>query len=163
MKRLVTCVDREGKNHQVDVNDLLWRPSVYGLYIHDDKILLSKQWDGYDFPGGGIEKHETITQALQREFFEETGLKVEKVGPMVACEESFYQATLSSEKAFHSILMYYLIEQASGELSTEYFDETEKTYADMAEWISLDAIEDITFFNSIDSIKVIQKALTLLT
>lgn len=56
---------------------------VYGLLIKDNKILLIKKVGGpyhgkLDLPGGSIEHSEKPTDALIREFLEETGLKVNK-------------------------------------------------------------------------------------
>jgi len=86
----IICYDIKGKQHKISSEELSFRPSVYGIIIQDDKILLSKQWDGYDFPGGGVELGETIKNALTREIKEETGLIV-KVGKIIACENSFFK------------------------------------------------------------------------
>lgn len=88
-EKIISCRDIDGNIFEVPASELKFRPSVYGIIIQDNKVLLSKQWDGYDFPGGGIELGETIEEALKREVWEETGLKVEK-GQFVACEESFF-------------------------------------------------------------------------
>ena len=65
----VTCHDINGNLFEISVDQLSFRPSVYGVIIKDGKVLLSKQWDGYDFPGGAIEPGETIHEALIREIF----------------------------------------------------------------------------------------------
>ncbi|HIP49912.1 MAG TPA: NUDIX domain-containing protein [Candidatus Pacebacteria bacterium] len=157
----VTYEDINGDTGEVDVDKLYFRPSVYGVLIEDSKILLSKQWDGYDFPGGGIDIHETIEEGLMREFWEETGLKI-KSGKVVACETSFFKLPHVDDEYCNSILMYYLCKRVSGELSIENFDEHEKGYADMPEWISLDDLEKIKFYNSIDSIKIIKEAIKII-
>jgi 8-oxo-dGTP pyrophosphatase MutT (NUDIX family) len=74
MNKKIICKDIKGNEYAVPVEQLSFRPSVYGIIIQEGKILLSKQWDGYDFPGGGIKLGETIEQALLREVKEETGL-----------------------------------------------------------------------------------------
>jgi 8-oxo-dGTP pyrophosphatase MutT (NUDIX family) len=60
------------------------RVSSRAIILNDDKILLICFGNGlyYSFPGGGIEEHETATQAVVREVMEETGLTV-KVGDLV--------------------------------------------------------------------------------
>ncbi len=73
----IVCQDINGKQYEASIKELSFRPSVYGVIIQDNKILLSKQWDGYDFPGGGVDLGETIEEALTREVKEETGLNVE--------------------------------------------------------------------------------------
>jgi len=157
MEKEIICTDINGKEYKVPADKLTFRPSVYGLIIENGKILLSKQWDGYDFPGGGMELGEAIEETLKREVKEETGLEV-KIGKIIASENSFFKLPVIKEDKFvHSILMYYLCERTGGELTTENFDEHEKEYADMPEWISLDEIENIKFYNSVDSVKIIKE------
>lgn len=58
------------KNHTLGVG---------GLVISDEKLLVIKDRfsPGYKLPGGHVDPNESITEALQREVFEETGVKVE--------------------------------------------------------------------------------------
>jgi len=160
MEKEIICTDLNGKQVSVPVSKLTFRPSVYGVIIEDGKILLSKQWgDGYDFPGGGIDLGESISDALKREVREETGLDVE-IGRIVHCESSFFKFRFEN-KCVQSILMFYLCKRVGGELTTEYFDEHEKKYAEMPEWISLGDIDKIKFYNSADSLKIIKNAIEL--
>jgi len=153
----IICKDVHGKEYEIAVGQLSFRPSVYGVIIQDGKAFLSKQWgDGYDFPGGGIELGETIEEALKREVKEETGLEV-KVGEIIAVENSFLKFQ-SDGRYVQSILMYYACEVVGGEISTEFFDAYEKEYADKPEWIGLDEIEKIKFYNPVDSVKIIKTA-----
>lgn len=156
----VKFVDRDKNEGEISVDKLIFRPSVYGVLIEDGKILLSKQWDGYDFPGGGVDLGETIDEALEREFWEETGLKVKRK-EVVCCESNFFYAQTSKEY-FHSILIYYLCEKVGGELSMDNFDEYEKEYADMPEWIDLKDVDKLKFYNSIDSLDVLDKAIKVI-
>ena len=156
----IFCHDLQGKQYEVGFSELIFRPSVYGVLIEREKILLSKQWDGYDMPGGGINVHETIEEALKREFFEETGLEVEPI-EIIHCETSFFHPTHSNKhknEFWNCPLIYYKVKQIGGEISDKNFDEEEVDYAALPEWISLDKIDKIKFFNSIDSLSIIKKA-----
>ncbi len=153
----IKCRDIKGKEYLVDSKKVAFRPSVYGILIKQNKILLSRQWDGYDFPGGGIKINETIREALKREFLEETGLRI-KPKKLIECQTSFF-ITPFEEEAVNSILIYFLCAKNSGRISTRNFDKYEKKYAQKAEWIGLSEIENIKFCNSVDSIEIIGKAL----
>jgi 8-oxo-dGTP diphosphatase len=155
----VVCVDREGNRKEVPTADLVFRPSIYGIIIEDGKILLSRQWDGYDFPGGGVEKGERLDEALMREVREETGLVV-RVGRLVGCGDAFFTTPFENRHT-HSILLYRLCRIESGELSTAFFDEDEKRYAQMAEWIDLESVSGLIFCNSIDSVRIIREAVKM--
>ncbi len=155
-QKKVTCTDRHGKTYTVPVNELTFRPSVYAVIIKDDRVFLSKQWDGYDFPGGGIELGETIEEALIREVKEETGMDV-RVGDLVTCETSFFKLH-STGQYIHSLLLYYLCKIVGGEISTAFQDESEKQYMDSPEWIDLKTVEYIKFYNSVDSLAILKEA-----
>ncbi len=155
-KKTVLCEDIERRTHEVSTDRLFFRPSVYGVIIEDGKVLLSRQWDGYDFPGGGMDLGETIEEALVREVREETGLDV-RVGEILACENSFFKMPFA-EKYAHCILMYYRCEVVGGELGTRFFSEDEKKYADMPEWVSLESADTLRFYNSIDSRSLLKRA-----
>ena len=153
----VTCLDIDGKKHVVGPDELSFRPSVYGILIEKGKVLLVKQWDGYDFPGGGIDIHETIEGALKREFWEETGLDIKPV-EIVSVESSFFRLPYSEEYV-NAVLMYFLCEKIGGKVSAANFDEHEQKYASEAEWIDLGDVEKLKFYNSVDSLKVLEKAM----
>ena len=84
----IICDDIYGQTYEVEKNQLSYRPSIYGILIENNKILLFRQFDGYDIPGGGAEIDETMTETLVREFWEETGIKVELIKP-IYCQTSF--------------------------------------------------------------------------
>lgn len=55
------------------------RPGAYGIFMHKGQILLTFQagiHNQWQFPGGGVDKGESYSQALIREAYEETGWKV---------------------------------------------------------------------------------------
>ena len=155
----IDCHNKDGKIITVDASKLIFRPSIYGIIIKGDKILLSKQWGGYDFPGGGINKGETQEEALNREVKEETGLDVQ-VGKLVDCFDSFFRPYFLDE-FWHCHLLYYICKNPKGKISKDNFDVYEKEYADLAEWIPLNKINQLKFYNNVDSVKLIKKALKM--
>lgn len=50
---------------------------IKAVIVQNNKALLLKdpRFNGYDLPGGRIDKDEDIEEALKRELFEELGLK----------------------------------------------------------------------------------------
>ena len=141
----------------VPVNKLIFRPSVYAVIIKNGKILLSQQWDGYDFPGGGIKKGETIEHALKREVWEEVGVKI-KPGKLLHVTDDFFIGT-SSDKCFHSILLYYGCKSFTGEPNVKHLVGDEKRYSTGPEWVDLKRISKIKFCNPIDSVALIRKVI----
>lgn len=159
-KRTVICHDLDGKQYKVSVDKLQFRPAIYGIIIQKDKILLSRQWDGYDFPGGGIDLGETFEEALVREVWEETGLKV-AMKNFVLSEESFFKMPFNRGYV-HSHHFYYICQVVSGKLSTANFDKDEKNYASMAQWVELKRVPRLKFYNSIDNKRVLKNAISLI-
>lgn len=149
----VTCHDIEGNNYEVPASELVFRPAVYGVIIKDNKILLSKCWDGYDFPGGGIELGEPTDEAIVREVKEETGLDI-KPGKIMHANHSFFKLPYKGTFV-HSIHLYFECSIIGGELTTEFFDAQEKKYAAMAEWVELDHLEDLTIYSSVSAREVL--------
>ena len=45
-----------------------------------------------------------------------------------------------------------------GELSKEFFDEYEKQYADVAQWVDFSKLDTLTMYSSIDIMPIIKKA-----
>lgn len=150
----IICRDIKNKKYKVKKEDLIFRPSAYGLIFKGTRILLSKQWDGYDFPGGGVKRGELLEDALKREVWEETGLKIEPVKVIKTTQDFFI--SIESKKKLHSILIYYLCKNPKGKISIQNFDENEKAYLSLAEWVDLKNIKNIKFYNGVDSLKLIK-------
>ena len=55
MNKTVIARDINGNTYDVPLNELSWRPSAYAIVIQEGNVLLSKQFNGYDLPGGGID------------------------------------------------------------------------------------------------------------
>lgn len=153
----VQCEDIDGKKYEVDIKDLAFRPAGYGVIIQEGKILLSRCWEGYDFPGGGIEIGEATEAAVIREVHEETGFDV-KVGDILCSNSSFFKLPFRGNFV-HSIHLYFECQIVGGGLTTEFFDKQEKLYAAQAEWVDLKKIFEIKMYTSTNVEKILQKYL----
>jgi 8-oxo-dGTP pyrophosphatase MutT (NUDIX family) len=157
MDRTIKCRTIDGGSVEVLANELSFRPSVYGVVIQDGKVLLSPQFDdGYDIPGGGVDLGELLTETLVREVKEETGLDVKPIQVLLVQDDFFFHPY--KKKPFQTPLIYFLCDVVGGEISDANFDEHEKEYAKQAEWVPLDKVPSLKFYNPIDSPKLIKEA-----
>ena len=62
----------------MSLEPMAFRVSVNAYIVQDNQILLQRRSDNgqWNLPGGGVELGESLTAALHREVFEETGLQV---------------------------------------------------------------------------------------
>jgi 8-oxo-dGTP diphosphatase len=155
MKAQIICHDGLGRKYSVAPNKLKFRPAVYGLLIEGNKVLLSKQWDGYDFPGGGVNLDETWEEAIVREFWEETGLRVKPLAPFFTCS-SFYRPTPREGQPIYwnCPMVYFLVKKISGKLSIAHSDEHEKIYIGPPEWIDFSQLANCKFYNSLGAASI---------
>ncbi len=109
----INCPDLSGHDHAFSPDTLRFRPAAYGLLIHRQKILLSlSRFTGkWDLPGGGVEPWEDTSAGMIREFYEETGVRV-NAGPLLHFEENFISFF---GRPFHSLRFYYRVEMAQDE------------------------------------------------
>jgi len=89
------------------VEDLVFRPAVYGIVRNDGRILLvnNRRTGKLYLPGGGVELGERLQVALKREVKEETGVDI-AVGAFLGFKETFFYYDPLDE-AFHSLLFFY--------------------------------------------------------
>jgi 8-oxo-dGTP diphosphatase len=112
-------------------------PAVAGIIVRDGKILLVKRANEpskgkWSIPGGSVEWKETLTEALKREVYEETGIKIE-VGRLAAVFDLITKDE-SGNNTYHYILVYYLAEPVGGELKAG-------SDASEARWVHLDDLD----------------------
>jgi 8-oxo-dGTP diphosphatase len=159
--KTVTCRDIEGRTYEVPVADLVWRPSVYGIVVRDQQVLMCRQFGKLNLPGGGVEMHETMEQALLREIQEETGITAEHPR-LVGVREDFFMPPYK-RTPYHTILFYYRCDYVSGEPSTAGFDEDEQIYAELAEWVDAHTVDDWDTTSTVDCRPLVQAALRMPT
>ena len=131
-----------------DVDKLNLSVHIYGIAIENEKILISPQYDGYDFPGGTAEKGENHIETLIREFKEETGYLVEPIKLLNVYTSFFHNQ--KRNKDYQSYLIYYLVKIVDGEISNEGFDEDEKEYAKTAKWININELKNMRHVSTIN-------------
>lgn len=154
----ITCVDIYGKKHTVPVADLRWRPSAYGVVIRGNKALLCKQFGKHNLPGGAVDLGETPEAAVIREIKEETGIDVTRPR-LLGLQNDFFRMSHSDGSCIQAILLYYVCDYVGGTLSTDGFDEDEKQYAELAEWVPLERLPDLQVTSSKDYRTYITQAL----
>ena len=153
----VTCIGFDGKEYSVLASELILRTSIYGIVIKDNAVLRSKQSNGYDLPGGGIEDGETDQEGVEREVAEETGLQVEAQQQVGEQKEGYFKRTHSDGVCIHSFMRYYVCKLIGGEVSTKGFDEAEKTFAEAAEWFPIDKLSTINVASTNDWRDLVQQ------
>jgi 8-oxo-dGTP pyrophosphatase MutT (NUDIX family) len=129
---------------------------VYGLLIHDEKILLTQEsrYGKYftKFPGGGLEFGEGIKDCLIREFKEEFELPIQ-VDKLFYVNDFFQASAFSKEDQIISI--YYLVSPKSADFTFDSLTvKNEKPY-----WIKTDEVSKKYLTFPIDQIvgEMIQK------
>ncbi|KMY66701.1 NUDIX hydrolase [Desulfocarbo indianensis] len=85
--------------------------SVAGVVLAGDRVLLVKRGRPpaqgiWSVPGGAVEAGESLSQALQREIMEETGVAVQ-VGPLVEVVERML-ADSEGRLEYHYVILDYL-------------------------------------------------------
>lgn len=101
------CETQDGKRVIRGVEKAILRVSAYGVLFSGNSVLVTKTYlPLWEFPGGAVEKGETLFQALQREFKEETGIEV-NIKRFIAERECFYLSPTG--KIFHSFQNFFLV------------------------------------------------------
>lgn len=144
----IDTYDVYNNKYTTDINNLDLSVHIYGIAIENEKILISPQYDGYDFPGGTAEKGESHIQTLIREFKEETGYLVEPIKLLNVYTSFFHHQ--KRNKDYQSYLIYYLVKIVDGEISSEGFDEDEKEYAETAKWINISELKNMRHVSTIN-------------
>lgn len=113
---------------------------VYGICSREGEILVIHKGGGpyihrYDLPGGSLEDSDSLTEALKREFIEETGLKV-AISRQIGAADFFLPWDWRGHTHVHHLAVFYEVEITGGEIAVpEVFDGQDSL---KAEWVSTD-------------------------
>lgn len=129
-----------------------WRVSGYAL-IRDmqGRYLMVQSGSGqWHFPGGGIEKTETIAEGLIREIQEETGYKlsIKRQELFTLHEQRFYHSR--EQNFYHSIQLFYMAQLATAESDENLMSPRDRTRA--RAWLSLADLQPDTIHPSVTTI-----------
>lgn len=144
---------------EVSIKDLVFRPSIYGIIVQGDSVLLNRHVSGkYEVPGGGIDLGEDLEEALHREIMEETGLEVDiQSSQPLFVESSFFKP--SKSESYHTILMFYLCKNPRGKITREnYIDDYERENLTLASWVNIEDAKKIEYMLPVDMTQVIENA-----
>jgi 8-oxo-dGTP pyrophosphatase MutT (NUDIX family) len=149
MDELIECQAFLGGKKWLPRERFQFRPSVYGLVVHEGRILLVDlpRTGKCCPPGGGVEAGERMELALKREIREETGIEV-TVGPLVGFREGFFYYE-ASDLAHHVLAFFHLCTPETLEVcSKEEIDDGE---ADNPHWAEIDTLqaEDFHFYGDL--------------
>lgn len=134
MSKSIPCNDIYGKQVEVPVEKIAFRPTVYGIVLHEGKILLcnTRSTGKYSLPGGGIDLGEKVEDALHREVYEECGISID-VDRLAGVDENFCYYNPGDE-AWQVIAIFYICTPKTFELSTPDEHELE---AEKPQWIPI--------------------------
>jgi ADP-ribose pyrophosphatase YjhB (NUDIX family) len=135
---MVECESIYGGRKLIPKEKLFFRPSVYGIIVHEDKIaLVTNQSSGkYSVPGGGVEIDETLQEALRREVREETGLEIE-IERFAFFREGFFYYD-PKDTAFHALSFFFVCGPKTLEMVKD--DRVNDLEAEKPRWVPLGSV-----------------------
>ncbi|QPC82229.1 NUDIX hydrolase [Phototrophicus methaneseepsis] len=117
----------DGTPAELEVARLTWRPSAYGLIFNEAGyvLVLDNIYNGrLEFPGGGVEIWESLSDAVAREIWEETGFTAQ-VGEMIHMQEAFF--VTPSGKQWHVLQHYFFATITGGTLRNPILEDESAT------------------------------------
>lgn len=128
----IACYDLEGSTVLVAPDALIFRPAVYGIFIENQQVLLTRhpQTGLWQPPGGILQPHQPPTQAVRHFFRNVTGM-TPQLGPLLHVEDDF---RLDADgQAWHLTVLYYALDRPEATVATL----TELESAIQPDWVPL--------------------------
>lgn len=122
----------------------------YGICINEGNLLVIRKGKGpyngrYDLPGGTIAAHESLAEAVQREFIEEAGIHIHVKKNIGVCDYLIpYELPKRNTTHIHHVAIFYLVQYDAGKL-TDNPDKFEGQDSLGAFWVPMN---DCTIYNS---------------
>lgn len=93
---------------------------VYGIYVEDGKLLVINMNVGpyrsrFDLPGGRLEEGETLSEAMKREYLEETGIRIE-IEENIGVKDFKLPWLYHEFTDVHHIAVYYSVRKIGGHI-----------------------------------------------
>ncbi len=126
------------KNY-IENSTIFKRTAVRGIIKRDNKYLvIHSDYGDYKFPGGGMEKGETLEETLIREVKEETGYNVIN-NTITECIEVF-EKRKGEYDGIMEMQSYYFLCDVEDEAGNRNLDDYEKEYNYQVAWLPLEEI-----------------------
>ncbi len=156
----VISTDIHGKEYNVALDELKWRPSCYGIVIYDNKILLTKQYGKYELPGGGVDLGEAPEETVIREIKEETG--IDATNPKLVKHATTFFTHHEPDGTHHkqSLILFFMCDYIGGELSLDGLMEDEKSSVEMGEWVPVGDLDSAPAGSTFDWKSIVKEVLS---
>lgn len=137
---MIECLNLHDDKKLIPKDKLNFRIGVYGIIENEGKILLvNVRATGKSFfPGGAIEKGESLADALKREIFEEAGIEVEIEKFLMFGEKFFYHDIL--DEAYQHYYCFYVCKPKTFDLL-----KVEDEHIEKPRWVDINDVEKEDF------------------
>jgi 8-oxo-dGTP pyrophosphatase MutT (NUDIX family) len=118
---------------------IILRNAVRAIIIKENNILMVflEKTKEYKFPGGGVEKNETIEEALKREVLEEVGYNVIEIAKKIGVITEYGIAKEDKNNIFKMISEYYAVNIDNNQIAQK-LDKYEKELLFKPCWIEIE-------------------------
>ena len=115
------------------------RTAVRAVILHGREVLMvySANVGDYKFPGGGIQKEETHSQALTREVLEEVGARVTSIDELLG-QVTEYDRPQEPEFQLFKMISYYYRVAIEDQLGSQNLEDYEKELGFEPVWVEVD-------------------------